>query len=402
NESNSGEYLLSDKKNSTLDGSSQIGDRSNKLKDANCLSENSIKRNQNSKKCRNDSDTSRDSKEKKRFSSLERYRHDHKTGSRYTKSDHRQSNFLEDKESKLRHSSDHESELPENTKEDGQISSENSSDREIEEDNEYSANINEEGFYVIDCGSTHGTFLNQKRLSEPKVSSKPTKLAHLDIIVIGSTTFQVHIHSGFPCGSCSLSSNNVAEPSTASLLSSEPIRYIQQDEEENLIKKNEEYNKSQKGLEIGVGKNKNTSRPKKIYKYGSRSNQVEDTGKNKYMDRAAARRNLAQNVSLANISYEGTDQYTDSSKPSKIFEHIESNNTGYKMLSKMGWQHGNPLGGHTPDTAKVEPVLAKGVKGKGGIGSGANYYIGMENTSPGQGYKKKNAHITLQRYYKDS
>ncbi|KAL0580359.1 hypothetical protein ABG067_008559, partial [Albugo candida] len=58
-------------------------------------------------------------------------------------------------------------------------------------------------FYILDNGSQHGTFINQKRLSDQKQASLPYELRHLDMIKIGSTTVEVHLHhQGWPCQSC--------------------------------------------------------------------------------------------------------------------------------------------------------------------------------------------------------
>ncbi|ORX45804.1 hypothetical protein BCR36DRAFT_405929 [Piromyces finnis] len=55
-------------------------------------------------------------------------------------------------------------------------------------------------FSIIDMGSTHGTFLNEERLSETKICSKPFPLKNGDSIKIGSTILEVHYHR--PWGAC--------------------------------------------------------------------------------------------------------------------------------------------------------------------------------------------------------
>lgn len=53
-------------------------------------------------------------------------------------------------------------------------------------------------------GSTHGTWVNGKRLSEAKHSSQPTTLVHLSKIAIGTTTLVAHAHDSWPCDDCAL------------------------------------------------------------------------------------------------------------------------------------------------------------------------------------------------------
>ncbi|WVF68471.1 hypothetical protein IAT40_003238 [Kwoniella sp. CBS 6097] len=85
----------------------------------------------------------------------------------------------------------------------------------------------DEGWWIVDLGSTHGTFISRSlvspaeettsssgsrkrskphRLSEPKHSSKPCSLTHLSRLIIGSTTFEVHLHpsTSWPCDTCQI------------------------------------------------------------------------------------------------------------------------------------------------------------------------------------------------------
>ncbi|KAJ2818803.1 hypothetical protein GGI24_004986, partial [Coemansia furcata] len=62
--------------------------------------------------------------------------------------------------------------------------------------------------FIVDQGSTHGTFVNGGRLSEAKTASRPSHLQHMDRIDIGQTTLQLHIHEQWVCAKCKNSGNN--------------------------------------------------------------------------------------------------------------------------------------------------------------------------------------------------
>lgn len=65
------------------------------------------------------------------------------------------------------------------------------------------------GYWAIaDCGSLHGTFVGEQRLSDSRVASLPRRLHHGNIIKIAAHSFSVHLHSSLPCASCTLDSSN--------------------------------------------------------------------------------------------------------------------------------------------------------------------------------------------------
>ena len=59
------------------------------------------------------------------------------------------------------------------------------------------------------AGSTHGTFVDENRLSEAKTASKPCRLDHMSRLRIGSTVFVVHIHTDWPCNDCQLGGHEI-------------------------------------------------------------------------------------------------------------------------------------------------------------------------------------------------
>ncbi|BEJ14179.1 hypothetical protein CspHIS471_0313530 [Cutaneotrichosporon sp. HIS471] len=67
-----------------------------------------------------------------------------------------------------------------------------------------------EGWWIVDLGSTLGTYVAHRgegeatRLSEPKHASTPYPIRHLSRVTVGTTTFDAHIHADWPCSECAL------------------------------------------------------------------------------------------------------------------------------------------------------------------------------------------------------
>ncbi|PVU94102.1 hypothetical protein BB561_002807 [Smittium simulii] len=262
----------------------------------------------------------------------------------------------------------------------------------------------ESGFYIIDCGSTLGTFLNDFRLSETKTSSKPSKLNHLDTLKIGTTVFQLHIHSDLPCSDCSLSKKKEAV-CNLEVLSSEPVHYSKNEE---TIKIDSQSHKNHKaGLnelkKKFIWNNKRKEKNDINDDFSAKKNKSQRSvlsNEQKYTDRAAMRRDYEQTIKVNQAHIDSLNLVDEGSRSNKINEIIEEENVGYKLLSKMGWKTGSGLG--NIENSISEPIRAVGNIGKSGIGTGATHFI--ENTNldiKKLSYKQKNANVTYQRY-KDS
>lgn len=95
-----------------------------------------------------------------------------------------------------------------------------------DDDDDYS----QQTFHVSDTGSMYGTYLLShndlkagrfdehsriptsafQRLSEPKKMSQPASLRHGDLLRVGATTFEVHVHA-WPCDRCSINTQGSNE-----------------------------------------------------------------------------------------------------------------------------------------------------------------------------------------------
>lgn len=190
-------------------------------------------------------------------------------------------------------------------------------------------------FYMIDNGSQHGTFVNEKRLSESKQASLPYELRHLDIVRIGSTSLQVHLHDmGWPCQDC---------------LASDFI--------ETTNGKKEKKQSQQIHVDLEESRREWIKNAKKLY-----TPTVDH--ENNYVDRAKIRRKHTKPEKF--IQSEEIDMVAPMPQPPPISYHTPVGGIGNKMLQKLGWQQGQSLGKHGDGI--LEPVRPSSRNSRAGLG----------------------------------
>ncbi|KAI0242068.1 hypothetical protein L0F63_003605 [Massospora cicadina] len=190
-------------------------------------------------------------------------------------------------------------------------------------------------FCVVDCGSQHGTFVNETRLSESKVASQPFILSHLDILKIGSTSLQVHLHaSGLVCDACSTTENNVIDLAPAP---------VEQQPQPITLKG------SNKREALEAARKQELKRLKRQFAGSAVDN-------SNYTDRAALRRQMQP----------------DSPPAATPSVNYVPPNHGARLLQKHGWEQGQGLGSHGQGI--VEPVTLQVSENRTGLGYGASHY----------------------------
>ncbi|KAJ2455864.1 hypothetical protein EV183_000480 [Coemansia sp. RSA 2336] len=176
--------------------------------------------------------------------------------------------------------------------------------------------------YIVDLGSTHGTFVNQKRLSESKAASKPQRLEHRDQIAIGNTTLQVHLHSEWACSACRNSGDN----------------------EISTIVVNQGKRDAANAVKVDIRQEYMDNLNAIKQKYAAVHRRQKPS---QYTDRARLRRNLENTVpsstqAASSLQFEPEVAQTATSYPTEA--SIDSTNKGFAMLRNMGWSPGAGLG----------------------------------------------------------
>uniref|UniRef100_A0A1B6DKM8 Angiogenic factor with G patch and FHA domains 1 n=1 Tax=Clastoptera arizonana TaxID=38151 RepID=A0A1B6DKM8_9HEMI len=190
-----------------------------------------------------------------------------------------------------------------------------------------------DGLYkIIDLGSRNGTYLDGERMSVALRESEPMALKHGSVIRVGSTSLLCHIHTGREtCEQC--------EPGCT-----------QADTRNHLVEESLESKEEKRKLELKKLR-KRFGLDKLSYKEAVVSLAPG------YQDRAESRRKTV-----------GSSDQSEKTQVASVHEPIQSENKGFKMLSKMGWNKGQSLG---KDASKgvTEPVLVEQRADRAGLGS---------------------------------
>ncbi|KAG9287349.1 hypothetical protein G9A89_023720 [Geosiphon pyriformis] len=238
-----------------------------------------------------------------------------------------------------------------------------------------------DAFYIIDSGSQNGTFVNSTRLSESKMSSKPMILSHMDEIIVGSTTFQVHMHKQWTCEACTLTEGKFIEVSkldhsssnSSISISAKGSEYIEFSLLERLNGNANNINNnlisSQREL-LELKRRQELSRLKRKYiGKDNNSDSINNTGnekRKKYIDRAALRREIRPDN--APVKKERPEENDRTPTPSSQSKKLGSENKGNLLLQKMGWKEGQGLG--RGGGGMINPIDVMTNEGRRGLGSG--------------------------------
>ncbi|KAJ2712395.1 hypothetical protein H4R19_002778 [Coemansia spiralis] len=227
------------------------------------------------------------------------------------------------------------------------------SEGECEEDDgpvHAAATTHTPGFYAVDQGSMHGTFVNQQRLSGPKAASKPVRLRHLDRVVVGSTALDVHIHEQWACAACQNTGDNeistvqttASRPGPRTAVLAVPRTSLLQERIDGLRAMQRRYT---------------SPRPRGVHKTGA------------YTDRARLRRSM-QGSAVATGVREVIREDPEQPSTRPVAGHapaIGQDNRGFGMLQRMGWSPGSGLGADRGGI--VDPVDVAGNDDRSGLGA---------------------------------
>ncbi|CAH1796252.1 unnamed protein product [Owenia fusiformis] len=218
---------------------------------------------------------------------------------------------------------------------------------------------------ITDHASQNGTFVNNERISKPKVMGKPFPLSHRDELKIGGSTFLLHIHPGTEtCDECEPGQIQAAqklEQTKDFVVQSKTDRDLERKKQLKLIKK----------------------------KFGLEKTAYDDSkaiNNPAYKDKAGERR---KKVGSEN-------PFEKHEAPASVHREISEGNKGHRMLKKMGWASGEGLGKAQRGgiTEPIKVVIRS--KQSAGLGSG----IGHSIDDIGSVQKSKNLTITQERFDK--
>uniref|UniRef100_A0A182NJ96 G-patch domain-containing protein n=1 Tax=Anopheles dirus TaxID=7168 RepID=A0A182NJ96_9DIPT len=197
-------------------------------------------------------------------------------------------------------------------------------------------------YQFVDLGSRNGTLYNGIRvqLNEELAQSEPQNLAHGSVLQLNQTKLLCHVHEGnSTCGKCEPGLLVSAEPVVVPEAQSKITKPVSHKEGLKLIQK-------RFGLEN-----------EKYVGSGEGGNNID------YKDRAAVRRKV-----------KGSSNEHEKTQVASLDQSIASNNKGFQMLSKLGWNEGKPLGKN--DTGLTEPIALTSNVGTSGLGSQQQMGIG--------------------------
>ncbi|TFY58830.1 hypothetical protein EVJ58_g6164 [Rhodofomes roseus] len=250
---------------------------------------------------------------------------------------------------------------------------------------------------VVDMGSKHGTFLRSSRdptastsqaggqatlhvtaadergtrLSAPRAASIPRRLAHLDVLSVGGTTFLVHIHEQVPCAECSPSAEN-------------EIPLFDRRTANRQAEASKKRKRDAAEPQLAESSYKTPVRDPKRALNDLRRNMLSrhvvpqsHPPQSQYTDRSALRR--ARHPEAVPLVVP-TPAHTQSAIAARVPPPsppvvsapptpLPESNIGHRLLMKQGWSPGESLGrAGSSDVALVEPLDVKGNTGKTGLG----------------------------------
>lgn len=199
-------------------------------------------------------------------------------------------------------------------------------------------------YKCIDLGSRNGTILNGTRMSASKTESNSYDLVHGSILQIAQTKLLCHIHEGnSTCGLCEpgllieTQQREAPAGSTIVLSHKEQLKKIQK----KYGLENEKFVDSKQNTGGGCGG-------------GGSSNSGNSAS---YQDRAATRRLKV-----------GSSTDKEKTQIASVDTAISSDNKGFRMLSKLGWNKGEALGKTQESGGLLEPINVESNSGHKGLG----------------------------------